>query len=264
MTIYQVDAFTKQAFSGNPAGVCIVHRFPSADLMQHIASEMNLSETAFAVPDGPEGRYQLRWFTPAVEVDLCGHATLATAHVLFERENIPHDKVITFETLSGELHVSKQDDGLLQMNFPAEAPEEADPPEGLMEALGVDPIFIGTNRMDALVEVKDEEAVRAIRPNVTMLEEVDIRGVIVTAEADMEADFVSRFFAPRSGVAEDPVTGSAHCCLGPYWAEKLGKTKLLGFQASRRGGFVHVEIQGERVLLSGHAVTMMQTALLVS
>ena len=264
MTIYQVDAFTKQAFSGNPAGVCIVHRFPGADLMQHIAAEMNLSETAFAVPDGPEGRYQLRWFTPAVEVDLCGHATLATAHVLFERENLPHDKVITFETLSGELHVSKGKEGLLEMNFPAEAPEEADPPAGLLEALGVDPVFVGLNRMDALVEVQDEEAVRAVRPNMTMLEEVDIRGVMVTAAADMEADFVSRFFAPRSGVAEDPVTGSAHCCLGPYWAVKLGKTSLLGFQASRRGGFVHVEFQGDRVLLSGHAVTMMQTALLVS
>ena len=264
MTIYQVDAFTKQAFAGNPAGVCIVHRFPNADLMQDIAAEMNLSETAFAVPDGPEGRYQLRWFTPAIEVDLCGHATLATAHVLFERENLPHDKTITFETLSGELHVSKGEDGLLEMNFPAEAPTETDPPAGLLEALGVDPVFVGTNRLDALVEVQDEETLRAIRPNVTMLEEIDIRGVIVTAVADMEADFVSRFFAPRSGVAEDPVTGSAHCCLGPYWAKKLGKNTLLGFQASRRGGFVHVEIRGDRVLLSGHAVTIKQTALLIS
>ncbi len=263
MTIYQVDSFTKSAFSGNPAGVCIVHRYPSAELMQQIAGEMNLSETAFTIPDGPEGRFQLRWFTPAVEVDLCGHATLAAAHVIWESGRLATDKTITFETLSGELTVTRDSTGLVQMDFPSEAPTEMEPPEGLLEALGVEPIFVGRNRMDALVEVVDEASVRAIRPNFTLLEDVDVRGVMVTAKADMEADFVSRFFAPQSGVPEDPVTGSAHCCLGPYWAAKLGKSSLKGYQASRRGGFVRVDVSEDRVLLSGHAVTVMKAEMTV-
>jgi len=263
MTIYQVDSFTKRPFAGNPAGVCVVAQFPDAERMQNIASEMNLSETAFAVPDGPAGRYQLRWFTPAVEVDLCGHATLATAHILWEREDLDTAQTITFETLSGELKVSCSADGLIQMDFPAERPAEIEPPPGLLQALGADPVFVGGNRMDIVVELRDEAAVRTIRPNLSLLEEIDVRGVMVTAAADMDADFVSRFFAPRSGVAEDPVTGSAHCCLGPYWATKFGKSILVGFQASRRGGFVHVQVKGDRVLLSGYAVTVMKAELQV-
>lgn len=263
MTIYQVDSFTKRPFAGNPAGVCVGTRFPDVERMQNIASEMNLSETAFAIPDGPVGRYQLRWFTPALEVDLCGHATLATAHIVWEREGLDTSQTLTFETLSGELPVSCSADGLIQMDFPAEGPSEIEPPAGLIEALGTDPVFVGGNRMDVLVEVQDEATVRAIQPNLSLLEEIDVRGVIVTAAADMDADFVSRFFAPRSGIAEDPVTGSAHCCLGPYWATKFGKSTLLGFQASRRGGFVHVEVKGDRVLLSGYAVTIMKADLQV-
>jgi len=256
--IYQVDSFTRNPFSGNPAGVCIVNRFPSDDLMQKLAAEMNLSETAFAVPDGPEGRYQLRWFTPAVEVELCGHATLATAHVIWELGLFSPDGTIVFETHSGLLSVIRGDGGLIQMDFPGEAPSETEVPEGLLDALGTEAIYVGRNRMDLIVEVADEATLRSLRPNFSRLEEIPARGVIVTSRANMDADFVSRFFAPQSGVPEDPVTGSAHCCLGPYWAERLGKVQLTGYQASRRGGFVYVEVAGPRVLLSGHAVTVMR------
>jgi PhzF family phenazine biosynthesis protein len=273
MKLYQVDSFTKVPFAGNPAAVCIMRRFPEAHWMQQMAAEMNLSETAFVVPDGPPGHYMLRWFTPALEVDLCGHATLAAAHVIYSMDLFSDSVPITFETLSGELSVEKRADGKLQMDFPAEVSRPDEPPEGLLEALGAQAVHVGRNRMDLLVEVADEAALKALRPNFPALEAVPVRGVIVTAASDGQekggddaasrgrSDFVSRFFAPRAGVPEDPVTGSAHCCLGPYWAGKLGKSKLRGYQVSRRGGFVEVEVRDNRVLLAGDAVTVFSAEL---
>src|SRR5512133_354759 len=244
-TIYQVDAFTDQPFAGNPAAVCILPQPVSEAWMQAVAREMNLSETAFLLqqPDG----FSLRWFTPAVEVELCGHATLASAHVLFETGRLRAGEQARFHTLSGLLTAAR-DGAWLEMDFPAtpEAPAEA--PTDLTAALGVTPRYVGKNVFDYLVEVADEETVRNLAPDFGRLARVSMRGVIVTARAaSPEYDFVSRWFGPAAGVAEDPVTGSAHCCLAPYWAARLGKTEMVGFQASPRGGVVRVRLVGERV-----------------
>ena len=252
--IYQVDAFTDRPFRGNPAAVCILPGPAPEAWMRDVAAEMNLSETAFlyAFEDG----YRLRWFTPAVEVDLCGHATLASAHVLFEQGLLAEDAEARFHTNSGLL-TARLDDGGIVMDFPAEAAAPASVPPGLTEALGVEPVFVGRNRFDVLVELQDEAAVRSLRPDFSRLSAVPCRGVIVTSAAGGDYDFVSRFFAPAAGIAEDPVTGSAHCCLGPYWQAKTGRNRFTAFQASARGGVVGVTVAGERVLLSGRAVTVM-------
>ncbi|MEP0545753.1 MAG: PhzF family phenazine biosynthesis protein [Rhodothermales bacterium] len=258
--MYQVDAFTDTAFRGNPAAVCLLDRAASAEWMQHVAAEMNLSETAFLVPraDG----FDLRWFTPTVEVDLCGHATLASAHVLWETGRLSPEATARFHTRSGLLTATRSGD-LITLDFPATAPQPADAPDGLAAALGVEPVHIARSRFDYLVEVGGEAAVRSLAPDFRALGAIDVvRGIIVTARGSNGIDFVSRFFAPAAGVDEDPATGSAHCCLAPYWVDKLGRNPLAAFQASARGGTLRVEVRGDRVLLSGHAITVLRGELL--
>lgn len=259
--IFQVDAFTSRPFSGNPAAVCILPQPREAAWMQNVAREMNLSETAFLVPEGDI--FQLRWFTPAVEVDLCGHATLASAHVLWENHYLPSEKQACFSTRSGLLTAQKKE-SWIEMDFPVKPEEPASPPEGLAKALGVEIKYVGRNQFDYLVLVAKEEIVLQMQPDFALLKELPIRGVIVTSKAEKGPyDFVSRFFAPRVGVNEDPVTGSAHCCLGPFWAKRLGKKELLAYQASSRGGIIKVTLQGARVLLAGQAITIFQGELRV-
>jgi PhzF family phenazine biosynthesis protein len=226
--------------------------------MRNVAREMNLSETAFLHPEN--GGYRLRWLTPAVEVDLCGHATLASAHVLWEDAHIPPDAEARFHTRSGLL-TCRRNGGWIEMDFPAKIAESAEPPAGLSEALGAKLMFIGRNQFDYLVEVADEATLRAINPNHHLLRQHPVRGVIVTARG-ADYDFVSRFFAPGSGIDEDPVTGSAHSALTPFWSERLGKSEMIGYQASVRGGVVKVRMMGDRVVLSGQAVTVMRADLL--
>lgn len=259
-TIYQVDSFTHMPFAGNPAGVCILDTAREDSWMQNVAKEMNLSETAFLLQQDDE--YSLRWFTPAVEVDLCGHATLASAHILWETDTLSEGQQARFHTRSGLLTAARRGEWI-EMDFPATAEKPVDAPDGLAEALGVEPRYVGRTRFDLLVEVESEEIVRAMRPNISLLEQIPARGVMVTSRASSHAyDFVSRFFAPRSGVNEDPVTGSAHCALSPYWSNKLGRNELVGYQASLRGGIVRVRLAGERVLIGGQAVTMMRCELI--
>ena len=261
LTVVQVDAFTREPFGGNPAAVCVLPRPADPAWMQRVAREMNLSETAFLV--GREsGGYDLRWFTPAVEVDLCGHATLASAHVLWEDGHLSPSDPAVFHTRSGRLSAMRRGDWI-EMDFPAEPAESAPAPEGLAEALGAEPVHFGRNRFDCLVEVDSEETVRGLAPDIRGLAALPVRGVIVTARGETaEFDFVSRFFAPRAGVDEDPVTGSAHCCLGPYWLGRLGRDAFTAWQASARGGVVKVTVEGDRVLLSGQAVTVLRGELL--
>ncbi|UCH61620.1 MAG: PhzF family phenazine biosynthesis protein [Fidelibacterota bacterium] len=260
ITIYQIDAFTAEPFSGNPAGVCIMPVHGDEAWMQQVAREMNLSETAFLNPD--IGGFHLRWFTPVVEVDLCGHATLASAHALWETGALPPDQEANFHTASGPLTARKAGDWIW-MDFPALPPQDMTPPEGLSEALGISPVYVGQNRLDLLVVVDSADDLRALQPDFARLRSVDSRGVVATASSDQpEYDFISRAFFPNYGIDEDPVTGSAHSCLGPYWAERLNKTKLVGYQASARGGVVKVEVKGDRVLLGGQAVTVMKVELL--
>jgi len=259
-TIYQVDAFTNKPFSGNPAGVCIMPVHGDEAWMQQVAREMNLSETAFLNPD--VGGFHLRWFTPAVEVDLCGHATLASAHVLWETGTLPPDQEANFHTASGPLTARKEGEWIW-MDFPALPPQDMTPPTGLAEALGIKPAYVGQNRLDLLVGVDTADEVRGLHPDVARLRSVDTRGVIVTAPSDQpEYDFISRAFFPALGIDEDPVTGSAHTVLGPYWSERLGKTELVGYQASVRGGVVKVQTKDDRVLLGGQAGTVMKIELL--
>lgn len=259
-TIYQVDAFTNKPFSGNPAGVCILPVHGDDHWMQQVAREMNLSETAFLSPE--VGGYHLRWFTPAVEVDLCGHATLASAHILWETGQLALDQEAHFHTASGPLKACK-DEGWIWMDFPALPPRAMTLPKGLEEALGIKPTYVGQNRLDLLAVVDTASDVRELHPDIARLRSVDTRGVIVTAPSDQpEYDFISRAFFPALGIDEDPVTGSAHCCLGPYWSERLGKNEMTAYQASVRGGVVKVEVRGDRVLLGGQAVTVMKAELL--
>lgn len=249
---YQVDAFAARVFEGNPAAVCPLKNWLDDDVLQAIAEENNLSETAFFVP-GEKG-FALRWFTPIKEIDLCGHATLAAAHVIFEILGYA-ESVIVFKTRSGELLVKKQA-GLLQMDFPASSPTLREIPEILVQGLGVRPSEV-LSAEDYLAVFDTESAVRAITPNYAVLGQLGLRGVIVTAPGT-DVDFVRRFFAPKWGIPEDPVTGSAHCQLAPYWAGKLGKNPLSARQVSKRGGNLVCEVSGNRVLLSGRAVTFME------
>ena len=259
--IFQVDSFADRPFAGNPAGVCLLDREAPEKWMQQVAAEMNVAETAFLVPRA-DGAYDLRWFTPTVEVDLCGHATLGSAHVLWETGQLESSARARFHTKSGELGAWREN-GMIRMDFPAERVVAAEAPAALVTGLGVKPLFSGKNRMDWLIEVADEAAVRAVVPTLPAIASVGGRGVIVTARASSNGyDFVSRFFAPAAGVDEDPVTGSAHCALAPYWAEKLGKPALTGYQASRRGGTVHCQAAGDRVVLGGTAVTVLRAELL--
>jgi PhzF family phenazine biosynthesis protein len=243
--LYTVDAFASERFSGNPAGVCLLMTPRDDKWMQAVAREVNASETAFVVPKGAD--FYLRWFTPAVEVELCGHATLASAHVLWESGKLDVSIPARFHTKSGLLACMRQDEWIL-MDFPSKPPVEAPAPPELEQAVGAPIVWSGKSDRDWLLELESEEAVRGLRPDLVLLRTLPVRGLIVTARARKEHDFVSRFFAPRVGVAEDPVTGSAHCVLAPYWAPKLGKTELVGWQASRRGGEVRARISGQRVI----------------
>ena len=259
-TIFQVDAFTDQMFAGNPAAVCIMPESADEDWMQNIAAEMNLSETAFLhrQKDG----YNLRWFTPNVEVDLCGHATLASAHILWETGSIAGDEQARFFTRSGLLTAVRRG-AWVEMDFPSVPELETQAPPNLADALGVSLKYVGRNDFDYLVEVESEEVVRSLKPDFTLLSTVSGRGFCVTSRADSsQFDFISRFFAPAVGVNEDPVTGSAHCCLGPFWGKKLGKNEFTAYQASARGGVVRVRLEGDRVILGGQAVSVMKAELL--
>jgi PhzF family phenazine biosynthesis protein len=252
--IHQVDAFTDRPFAGNPAGVCVLARAASEDWMRNVAREMNLAETSFLWPEGEVWR--LRWFTPRVEIDLCGHGTLAAAHVLWETGVLAKGTEARFETRSGRLTASGEGDWI-QLDFPAIPVEPVDPPAGLLEALGARAAFVGRGRFDYLVEVGSELELRRVSPDFSALRRIEARGVIVTSRGDTpEFDCVSRFFAPQVGIDEDPVTGSAHCMLAPYWAGKLGKNELKAYQASERGGVLGLRLRGDRVLLRGNAVTV--------
>lgn len=274
MRILVVDAFTDRPFGGNPAGVCLLDRPVTDKWMQSVAAELKHSETAFVEPvDGDEAAratpavdYRLRWFTPEVEVDLCGHATLATSHVLFERGEAGP---IRFSTRSGVLTVTRDRSGAVGMDFPALPAQAAPAPAGLAEAIGVAPTWTGRSRFDVLAVVDSEATVRDLAPDLAALRSVEARGVIVTARAGDDApyDFVSRFFAPAVGVDEDPVTGSAHCVLGPYWAKELGRpdgAPLTGVQLSARGGTVEVTMRGDRLVLAGRARTVLEGELRVA
>jgi len=260
IVITQVDAFTDKPFAGNPAAVCILPQAPEERWMRDVAREMNLSETAFLVPR--DGDYDLRWFTPAIEVDLCGHATLASAHVLWQEGHLPADAQARFHTRSGLLLADRHGDWI-EMDFPAKKEEAAEPPANLASALGLQPVYVGRNQFDYLVEVESAEALRAAQPDHGVLRKLPVRGIIVTARSDTpEFDFISRFFAPGSGIDEDPVTGSSHTCLGPYWSKRLGKTEFVAYQASPRGGVVRVRCNGDRVFLGGQAVTVLRGELI--
>jgi PhzF family phenazine biosynthesis protein len=253
--IFQVDAFTESPFKGNPAAVCLLSGPADPGWMQNVAKEMNLSETAFLYEQ--KDGFNLRWFTPAVEVDLCGHATLASAHILWEKGLLGLQDQARFHSRSGLLTAERRE-GLIELNFPANPDEPAPIPPGLKEALGITPRYVGRSKFDYLVEADSEDTIRKIFPDFNLLKGLTVRGVSVTSPATSPGyDFVSRFFAPGAGVNEDPVTGSAHCTLGPYWSKKLGKDRLRAYQASERGGVLHVRMAGDRVYLGGQAVTIL-------
>ncbi len=251
----QIDAFADRPFTGNPAAVCLPDSPRSDEWMQAIAGELNLSETAFL--ERHNNGFGLRWFTPKFEVDLCGHATLASAHFLWEAGQLKREETAVFQTKSGELTATIDGDWIV-LDFPALKVEPAPPPAGLEAALGVNVIVAAQSEFDILAEVEPETILRELSPNLSALAEIEARGIIVTAKGDGEFDFVSRFFAPRAGVPEDQVTGSAHCVLTPYWSHKLGKSKMLAYQASARGGTVRVSLSGDRVKIGGQAVTVLE------
>jgi PhzF family phenazine biosynthesis protein len=251
-----VDSFTSIPFGGNPAAVCLLPAPQSESWMQKVAQEMNLSETAFLDPrtDG----YNLRWFTPTAEVDLCGHATLATAHILWEEKRLPPDQTARFHTRSGLLTATRQEQWI-EMDFPATPDKEDGIPRALIDGLRVTPQYVGRSKFDYIAELASEEQVRKLQPDFALLRALGGRGVIVTSRSSGgEYDFVSRFFAPAVGIDEDPVTGSAHSCLAPFWSSRLGKKELMAYQASARGGVVRLRMNGERVLMSGQAVTVLR------
>lgn len=255
LPLFQIDAFTDRAFAGNPAAVVLLDAARSERWMQQVAAEMNLSETAF-VAGRPDGTFDLRWFTPRVEVDLCGHATLAAAHVLWEVQRAAPERAIEFHTRSGLLG-ARRDGEWIELDFPADPPTDCEGPGDLEAALGAKVVEVKRGRSDLLAVLENERAVRELAPNLRAIAEWPMRGVMVTARADEAGcDFVSRFFGPLVGVDEDPVTGSAHTTLGPYWAGRLGKREMVGYQASPRGGTVRVRIGEERVQLGGRAVTV--------
>ncbi len=266
--IFQVDAFSDRPFGGNPAAVCVLPEAATESWMQQVAAEMNLSETAFLYPlgNGATAGYRLRWFTPTAEVDLCGHATLASAHVLWTEGHLPTTATARFQTRSGLL-TATQADGWITLDFPSQPIDPISPPVDLLQCLaGVPPVAVGKGawaEANYLVEVASEAVVRSLQPNLALMKTLPAMGVIVTALGTQpEVDFVSRYFAPAVGIDEDPVTGSAHCSLAPYWQAKLGKTHFVAKQVSRREGLLRVQIEGDRVLISGQAVTVLRGTLL--
>jgi predicted PhzF superfamily epimerase YddE/YHI9 len=253
--LFQVDAFTSLPFKGNPAAVYLLKEERDDQWMQNFASEMNLAETAFLQNEDKD--WSLRWFTPELEVNLCGHATLASAHILYTEGYVERNSPIRFSSRSGVL-LARTSGKEIILDFPAESCTECDAPTVLPSVVKTSYRFCGRNRMDYLVELENEQAVLECKPDIALLADLGGRCVVITSRADRipNADFVSRSFCPNAGVAEDPVTGSAHCMLGPYWRTKLGKSKLVGYQASKRGGYVGVNLLGDRVELSGEAVTI--------
>ena len=254
--IFQVDAFTSEPFKGNPAAVCILEKEMTDSWMTGVAANMNLSETAFIIATEEKNKYKLRWFTPKVEVDLCGHATLATAHVLYENNYVPSLEAISFETKSGILKTHKNEN-YIQLDFPETPVTDTEIPKGIEEALGAKIIYSGKSIFDYFFLLEDEELLINLKPNFSELVKFDKRGIIVTA-GSKKYDFVSRFFAPQSGIDEDPVTGSAHCALYPYWSKKLNKKDLVAYQVSKRGGLLKLSSEGSRILISGEAVTILE------
>jgi len=258
--IYVVDAFTEKPFGGNPAGVCLLDKPADEQWMQRVANEMQHAETAFLYPLS-DGSHNLRWFTPTIEVDLCGHATLASAHILWQVGRLKPDQEAKFQTKSGQLVARKSGDEI-RMDFPAEPAEEMDAPPTLRLAISKPPVWIGHNRMDMLVQLESAEDVRTLGPSINAIAMLGGRGVIVTAQSDTpEYDFICRFFAPAAGVPEDNATGSAQCALGPFWSERLGKKELKSFQASPRGAVLGVEVKGDRVDICGKAFTVLEGTL---
>ena len=258
--IIQVDAFTRTPYRGNPAAVCLLESAADEVWMQIVAREMNLSETAFLFPE--QMGYRLRWFGPNAEVDLCGHATLASAHVLWEEGIQPSDKEITFFSRSGILSARKQDDWVI-LNFPLEPASELPIPPALVEALGVELRYVGENRVDYIIEVESEEVLRSLNPDFGRLQRFSDRGFMVTSRSSTPGyDYISRFFAPGRGVNEDPATGSSHCCLGPFWQERLKKNEFMAYQASLRGGVAKIRVLEDRVSIGGQAVTVLKGELL--
>ena len=249
---FVVDAFTNRPFKGNPAAVVPLDQWEDDSWLQNVAMEMNLSETAFLVPNA-QG-FDLRWFTPTTEVDLCGHATIASSVALAHLGKLEDGSEVGFSTRSGVLS-AKRKGSLIQLDFPALPAKSCDPPLGLLESLNVKARYVGRSTFDLIVEVESESVVRGLTPDMNKLGTVECRGLIVTAKSDdPQFDFVSRFFAPAVGVDEDPVCGSAHCCLAPYWGERLGKTEMVGHQVSARSGIIFVEVRGDRVMLGGEGV----------
>ena len=249
MRVYTADAFTDGPGSGNPAAVCILEKEMPERTKQRIASRVNLSETAFLLKK--DGVFELRWFTPETEVDLCGHATLASAHILFTLGIIPEAEDAVFSTKSGVLTASRKTD-LIEMDFPSEEPWEVEVPEDLLMAISSVPLYVGRNRFDYIALYESEETIRSAVPGLGHVGKLDSRGLIITSVSSSDRyDFVSRFFAPNAGIDEDPVTGSAHCCLCPFWSRRFGRKELTGYQASERGGLVHTRLLEKRVCLSG-------------
>lgn len=260
ITCLQIDAFAERPFTGNPAAVCLLDEERDAAWMQAVAAEMNLSETAFVRP--VDGSFALRWFTPVAEVELCGHATLAAAHALWSEGFVDADAAIRFATLSGEL-VCRNADGRIELDFPSTPVRETPPDAALAAALGAAPVLVARSRFDLLALLDSPGQLRGLAPDPAALRSLDCRGIIVTSDSDdARFDFLSRFFAPAVGVDEDPVTGSAHCALAPFWSARLGKDSMTAWQASTRGGEVRVRLEGERVVLAGNAITVLRGVLL--
>jgi PhzF family phenazine biosynthesis protein len=257
--LFQVDSFTDQPFKGNPAGVCLLDAVRPDDWMRAVAAEMNLSETAFVIKQGQD--YSLRWFTPTVEMDLCGHATLAAAHILWETERVPGEALIRFHTRSGQLTISRNREWI-EMDFPLRPYHEVAENEGVVDAVGAVPDEVYQSGENLLFVYESEKIIRALTPNFSALKTYEYHGLIVTAPSDSpQFDFVSRFFAPSIGINEDPVTGSSHCTLAPYWSERLRKVNLNANQVSSRAGVLKVRVSAERVYISGQAVTVFATEL---
>ncbi|MFD3000890.1 PhzF family phenazine biosynthesis protein [Pontibacter toksunensis] len=261
LTLYQVDSFTDTLFGGNPAAVCLLQTWLPEKLLLQIAAENFLPETAFVIPSPEQGQYSIRWFTPEIEMDLCGHATLAAAHVIFRHLSFPADKV-TFSSASGNITVTRQND-LLILDFPSRMPLAAELPEEIKEGMGVKPLKVLKAR-DYVLVYDSEETVRALQPNRAILDRINLDpgGIIATAKGD-SVDFVSRFFTPQASIFEDPVTGSAHCSLIPYWSRQLNKKQLTALQVSSRTGKLFCTDNGERVLIGGSCVTYMQATIFV-
>jgi PhzF family phenazine biosynthesis protein len=252
--VYIANAFSKEKFGGNPAAVVPLETWVPDNLMQQIAAQNNLAETAFIVPVGKE--YHIRWFTPTIEVDLCGHATLASAHILFNHLGYLQEEIV-FHSKSGVLRVGNRKDGNITLDFPADEPHKVDDDAMIERALGVIPLGVYTSKFDDMAVLENQAAIERLKPDLSLVSKLKSRGLIVTA-AGNESDFVSRCFFPQSGIDEDPVTGSAHCVMVPYWANKKGKNKLTAVQLSARRGYLECELKNDRVLMSGHATTYLE------